>query len=117
MLVAVYIQEGSHCMRNIVVCQRKYIGDINMSAASGKLLHLMLGNMYLLEDPVDMFQEDAAGFGEDNIAALMFKTSRSIVNSRREKILETVRNDGDVSVSSLSEMLQCCYFLEIFKLI
>ncbi len=32
------------------------------------------------------------------------KTSRSIVNSRREKILETVRNDGDVSVSSLSEM-------------
>lgn len=30
MLVAVYIQEGSHCMRNIVVCQRKYIGDINM---------------------------------------------------------------------------------------
>lgn len=34
------------------------------------------------------------------------KTSRSIVNSRREKILETVRNDGDVSVSSLSEMLQ-----------
>ena len=55
MLVAVYIQEGSHCMRNIVVCQRKYIGDINMSAASGKLLHLMLGNTYLLEDPVDMF--------------------------------------------------------------
>ena len=38
MLVAVYIQEGSHCMRNIVVCQRKYIGDINMSTASGKLL-------------------------------------------------------------------------------
>ena len=34
------------------------------------------------------------------------KTSRSIVNSRREKILETVRNGGDVSVSSLSEMLQ-----------
>ena len=77
MLVAVYIQEGSHCMRNIVVCQRKYIGDINMSAASGKLLHLMLGNMYLLEDPVDMFQEDAAGFGEDNIAALMFKKHQS----------------------------------------
>jgi len=48
-----------------------------MSAASGKLLHLMLGNMYLLEDPVDMFQEDAAGFGEDNIAALMFKKHQS----------------------------------------
>ena len=34
------------------------------------------------------------------------KTSRSIVNSRRERILETVRNGGDVSVNSLSEQLQ-----------
>lgn len=39
----------------------------------------MLGNMYLLEDPVDMFQEDAAGFGEDNIAALMFKASVQVL--------------------------------------
>ena len=34
------------------------------------------------------------------------KISRSIVNSRRERILETVRNGGDVSVNSLSEQLQ-----------
>ena len=34
------------------------------------------------------------------------KISRSIVSSRRERILETVRNGGDVSVNSLSEQLQ-----------
>lgn len=34
------------------------------------------------------------------------KTSRSIVNSRREKILEAVRKGGDVSVARLSEQLQ-----------
>lgn len=104
-------------MRNIVVCQRKYIGDINMSAASGKLLHLMLGNMYLLEDPVDMFQEDAAGFGEDNIASLMFKKHQSkFFFQKRHGPAEAWL--GDLKYfCSLSEMLQGCYFLEIFKLI
>lgn len=34
------------------------------------------------------------------------KASRTIVNSRREKILEAVRNNGDVSVNDLSEQLQ-----------
>ena len=34
------------------------------------------------------------------------KASRSIVNSRREKILETVRSEGDVTVSTLAEQLQ-----------
>ena len=34
------------------------------------------------------------------------KASRSIVNSRREKILETVRSEGDVTVTALAEQLQ-----------
>ena len=34
------------------------------------------------------------------------KASRSIVNSRRERILETVRSEGDVTVSALAEQLQ-----------
>lgn len=34
------------------------------------------------------------------------KTSRSIVNSRREKILEAVRRSGDVSVNVLAQQLQ-----------
>ena len=34
------------------------------------------------------------------------KASRSIVNSRREKILETVRGEGDVTVTALAEQLQ-----------
>ena len=34
------------------------------------------------------------------------KASRSIVNSRREKILETVRSEGDVTVIALAEQLQ-----------
>ena len=34
------------------------------------------------------------------------KASRSIVNSRRERILETVRSEGDVTVSTLAEQLQ-----------
>lgn len=33
------------------------------------------------------------------------KASRSIVNSRREKILEAVRSNGDVAVSALAEQL------------
>ena len=77
MLVAIHIQEGSHRMRNIVVCQREYIGNIDVSATSGKLLHLMFGNVHLLENPVDVFQKDAAGLGKDNIASLMFKKHQS----------------------------------------
>lgn len=34
------------------------------------------------------------------------KASRSIVNSRRERILETVRSEGDVTVNTLAEQLQ-----------
>ena len=34
------------------------------------------------------------------------KASRSIVNSRREKILETVRSEGDVAVIKLAEQFQ-----------
>ena len=46
---------------------------------------------------------DSKGYKKEGNAV---KASRSIVKSRSEKILETVRNGGDVSVSSLSEMLQ-----------
>ena len=34
------------------------------------------------------------------------KASRSIVNSRREKILEAVRSEGDVTVAALAGQLQ-----------
>ena len=34
------------------------------------------------------------------------KMSRSIVNSRREKVLELVRENGDVTVNHLAEQFQ-----------
>ena len=81
-----------------------------MSATSGKLLHLMLGNVHLLEDSVDVFQKDAARFGEDNITSLMFKKHQSeFLFQKRHGPAEAWLGDLE-SFGSLPEMLQGCAF-------
>ena len=60
-------------MRDIVVSQRKDIGNIDVAFTVGQFLHLALSRMDFMHDFVYMLQKNMSGLCQNDAAALLLK--------------------------------------------